>query len=230
MKSELALRLLGDLMEWDSVEAEQEFKSLQILATYKYDRYAEFIAGSRFVESLGRWLQQFETIDERKVAYRFVRDRLLFISGAEIERLVEAFFPRFIYYDVLEFVAKRFQVPLHEALATQERQDLFGAELRRSLIVGVSDGARTDLLRRFNVNRINNDQVLLSPDADVDRLAELRDDLRKSTKDKAATFSRVYLIDDFTASATTFFRYDDGRYKGKLARFLERWTCPDFVE
>jgi hypothetical protein len=224
MRSDIALRLLGSLMEWSSVEAEAEFKRLQILATYKYDQYAEFIAGSRFLENLCRWLQQFELLEERRVAYAFVKERLLFISSAEMERLVEAFFPRFMYYDVLKFVAEHFGVPVYEALKDDDRRVFFGREVRRSLLIGVSDGARTDLLRRFNVNRISNDQVLLSPDADLIRLAELQRALGKDLGDETAKFTRVYLIDDFTASGFTFFRRDaEAEYSGKLNRFKKRF-------
>jgi hypothetical protein len=36
-----------------------------------------------------------------------------------------------------------------------------------------------------------------------------------------ARFDHVYLIDDFTASGTTFIRFIDGKWKGKLAKFDE---------
>jgi len=129
-----------------------------------------------------------------------------------------------MFYDVLEFVASRFNVPLYDALRTEERRAFFGDEVRRSLIIGVSDGAHTDLLRRFNVDRLSNDQVLLSIDADIERLGELRGKLAEAVKDPAAKFTRVYLIDDFTASGTTFFRSTSGKYNGKFQRFKDRFT------
>ena len=44
---------------------------------------SSFSPGRRFIESLALWLRQFETKEERRLAYDFVRERLIFISNAE---------------------------------------------------------------------------------------------------------------------------------------------------
>jgi hypothetical protein len=90
MRRDLALRLLGKVMSWNDQDAQNEFTRLSLLERFKYDTYEGFVAGSRFVENLARWLQQFSPSD-RIVAYAFVRDRMLFVTNAEMERLVETF-------------------------------------------------------------------------------------------------------------------------------------------
>jgi hypothetical protein len=222
VRQDLALRLLGQVMLWSDGEAEQEFRRLSLLERFKYDSYEEFVAGSRFVENLARWLQQFSSAD-RDAAYNFVRSRLLFVTNAEIERLVDAFFPRVVYYDVLNVVAETLTVRPFEALGTSGAQRLFSREIRRSLFIGVSDGARTDVLRRFNVGRLVNDQVLLTPDLADTRWEDALGDLRRDLGESNAVFARVYLLDDFTASGTTFCQKKE-KWKGKLPRFYDSFA------
>ena len=42
----------------------------------------------RFVESLTQWLRQFSTPEEKQIAYNFIKNRLIFVSTAEMEQLV----------------------------------------------------------------------------------------------------------------------------------------------
>jgi hypothetical protein len=207
-------------MSWEEREAEQEFRRLALLERFKYDSYEEFVAGARFIENLARWLQQFASAD-RETAYSFVKLRLLFITNAEIERLVDAFFPTVVYYDILDVVANALGTRRFEALRSNKGQRLFQLEVRKSLFVGASDGAKTDVLRRFNVGRLVNDQVVLTPDIGDTRWDEALSDLRKAVGDNTAAFTRIYLIDDFTASGTTFCEKRDGLWKGKLPRFFD---------
>jgi hypothetical protein len=60
----------------------------------------------RFVESLARWLVQFGTVDERRIAYDFVKNRLIFCSSAEMSHLVEMAYPDHIRPMLLRRVAE----------------------------------------------------------------------------------------------------------------------------
>lgn len=68
---------------------------------------------------------------------------------------------------------------------------------------------------------IGNEQIVTAPRINEEKWKDLLKDLRQGTKDPAARFSFVYLVDDFTASGTTLLRQEDGKWKGKLYRFWE---------
>jgi hypothetical protein len=220
MKQEVALSVLGQIMRWDPQTATDEFKALSILSRFKYDGYADYVAGARFLERLAQWLQQFD-LPDRQVMYQFVRKRLLFVTAAELDRLIEAFFPRFVFYDVLGDVARTLRCHDYQVLFTKQGTEMFSRELRSTLFIGMSDGARLDVLRRYNVQSIKNDQFLLSVDADDLRWEGIYRDLCEALE-VGTTFKRLYLIDDFVASGATFLKEVATR-KGKVFRFQKRF-------
>ena len=91
--------------------------------------------------------------------------------------------------------------------------------------MGLSDGARIDTLRRANIGLISNEQVVIATHIDKHKweslISDLYRDLNKIRKHtgKNQGFSRVYLIDDFTASGTSFFRKKEV-FEGKLVKFI----------
>lgn len=93
--------------------------------------------------------------------------------------------------------------------------------------MGLSDGARIDTLRRVNVGTISNEQIVIATQIDEDKwkslMVDLRQDLKKIRPGEwgEEKFSRVYLIDDFTASGTTLLRCSgmERELKGKLLKF-----------
>src|ERR1700682_2011163 len=93
MRDELAEALLAKVMNWSDEEKARERPILQDLARYKYDEYQQYAPGRRFIESLALWLRQFQSIQERRTAYLFVRRRLVFISTPEMRQLVDLSFP-----------------------------------------------------------------------------------------------------------------------------------------
>ena len=64
MNQNLALKVLGRIMNWPDDRARDEFQWLRLMARLKYDGYHDFHAGMRFVESLVTWLQQFRNSQE----------------------------------------------------------------------------------------------------------------------------------------------------------------------
>lgn len=93
MRDELAENLLAKVMAWSDEEKARERALLQDLARYKFDEYQQYAPGRRFIESLALWLRQFHDPDERRIAYAFIRERLIFISTAEMRQLVDLTFP-----------------------------------------------------------------------------------------------------------------------------------------
>jgi len=228
MKGELALRVLSDIMGWDDERATEERRWLSLMSRLKYDGYQDFLAGVRFIESLATWLQQFESIEEREQAYAFVRDVLVYIGPAEMLRLVELFYPAVVERRLVRTVAETHDVPAYLVWANPVTTNAYNRLLRRTLFIGLSEGARLDLFRRANAGTVSNEQVLLATYVDAEKWKELLDKLRAELHDPAATFRFVYLIDDFSGSGTTFIRKKEDKWHGKLAMF--RATVEDLLE
>ena len=224
MKEELGLRILGDIMGWDDdAYATEQFHWLSLMSRLKYDGYQDFLAGVRFIESLANWVQQFVTSDERQRAYAFVRSALVYIGPAEMLRLVESLYQEHVQRRLLRSVAEAAGIPAYRVWASETSAAAFDTLLRRTLFIGLSEGARLDLFRRANAATISNEQVLLATYVEPEKWNKLRKDLAKdlgvSVEDQAATFQFVYLIDDFVGSGTTFIRKEDSQWKGKLDGF-----------
>lgn len=209
-------------MGWDDDRAREEYRWLAFISSIKYDGYRDFQAGMRFIESLVTWLQQFEPT-ERETAYGFVRRRLVFIGLSETQHLVEQFYPKVAHDQLTRTIAARNGVAPWVTLSRPNLREEMNVLRRKTLFLGLSDGARIDTLRHSNVGRLSNEQVAPTTQLDSEKWRDLLADLRKSLKDPAAQFEMVYLIDDFTATGTSFLRFDadSNRWKGKLTRFRD---------
>lgn len=222
MKQDFILGKLAELMGWDTDQSRVEIAWLRLMSQLKYDGYQDFLAGARFVESLTDWLQQF-TADERGVAYDFVRNSLVYMSNAEMNHLVELFYPETVVWRLQEAVAHRLApIPTWRVWSTSEARALFRKLRRQTLFIELSDGARIDVFRRVNAGLISNEQVVTAPRFNEEKWDDLLSDLRTDVNDSEARFSFVFLIDDFVGSGMTLLRKkDDGSWTGKLARFWD---------
>ena len=217
MINTLALNLIASVMKWDNEVATKEYHWLRLMSAMKYDGYSDFRAGVRFLESLVPWLRQFDEAD-RGAAYEFIKTRLVYISTLEMQRVIETFVPEFVTPFIRLSVAEQLNIKPYEVWKTDEASKAFKHRLRRCLFIGLSDGSRIDVLRRANAGRLSQEQVVPMMNVDDDKWKSLAEDLRKEQGDESY-FEDVYLIDDFTASGTTFIRFPDGKPKGKLAKF-----------
>lgn len=221
MNQDLALKILSKIMAWEDSRASDEFRWLRLMSRLKYDGYRDFQAGMGFLESLSTWLQQFP-LQEREIAYQFVKDRLVYFGPGQMRRLVEQFYPNIIQKNILNLVAHEANISTY--LALKNERELLAAEklTRQTLIMGLSDGARIDILRHVNVGRLSNEQLVLAPQVDTEKWKDLLHNLRADLKDPEARFRQLYLVDDFTATGTSFFRWNDekSKWSGKLTRFL----------
>lgn len=228
MKDDLAQALLAKIMNWTEEEDAAERPYLQVMAAYKYDEYQQFSPGMRFIESLALWLKQFETLEERKKAYNFVKNRMIFISRAEMEHLVTCAYPDIIRYYLIEKIALESSIPNYVVTRIIQSTE-FRVLLRQSLFLGLSDGAHTDIFRRKNVPIISYEQVYQTYEISEERadnmLYELRSDLatilgREPNRNEIC-FRMVFLLDDFSATGKTYLREgkEDGSFDGKIANF-----------
>lgn len=79
---------------------------------------------------------------------------------------------------------------------------------------------------------LSNEQVLTNYYPDNDKLVDMKnellsDSLLKELDDSAKKFNSLYLIDDFTASGTSFIRKDIDQYKGKLTKIIDKFFKPN---
>lgn len=222
MNTELSLRLLANIMGWEDDRAREEYRWLNFIAELKYDGYRDFQAGMRFIESLARWLQQFAKA-ERETAYDFVRQRLVYIGLGETYHLVDQFFPKVAQERITRIVAEKHQIPKYEAKLRPSFSEELQILRRKTLFLGLSDGARIDVLRHSTTGTLSNEQLVPTTQLDMDKWQDLLADLRDEVSDQTAKFEIVYLIDDFTATGTSLLRFDDEKqkWKGKLPRFKE---------
>lgn len=232
MRDWLAEKLLAEVLQWEPEDVAQERPVLQALASYKYDEYQQFSAGSRFIENLALWLVQFETPEERRAAYTFVKEQLVFCSAAEMRHLVEIAYPDHICPLLLDRTAgdspDRFR-PAEVAA----RAD-FKVRQRQCLFLGLSDGARIDAFRRANRD-LNHEQIWQTYELSEQRVDKL---LRKlgqhleqitgQAPDPAeCKFRTLVLLDDFSASGTSYYALPASNPPGgKITDFLKDLSDP----
>ena len=218
MVNKLALNLIASVMGWDDESiATKEYAWLRLMSSVKYDGYSDFRAGSRFIESLATWLKQFKPCD-RPTAYNFVKRRLVYISAAELQRVIESFLPETVTPFMRKRAAEKLEIKPYQVWGISDGRREFRKLLRRSLFIGLSDGSRVDVLRRANAGTISTEQVVPMMNIGEEKWQDLGAKL-KSDQGENARFEHVYLLDDFTASGTTFIRFFEGQWKGKLTKF-----------
>ena len=221
MNSNLANQLLASIMKWDAPTLASERAALEFMGSMKYDAYDRYMPGMRFMSSLVQWLNDIEE-EDRDEAYKFIKEKLVFISSTQMNYLVDLLYDSKIRPILLDMATTETDMPSYKR-SSQVVRNRFEIEKRSALVVGLSDGAHTDILRRSA--GFNNEQVLTNYYPDGKKLKDMRDELRKDEKLKGIEkpyFRRIFLIDDFTASGKSFIRYDesDGEYHGKLKKII----------
>ena len=231
MNSNLANQLLASIMKWDAPTLASERAALEFMGNMKYDAYDRYMPGMRFMSSLVQWLNDVEEGD-RDEAYKFIKDKLVFISSMQMNYLVGLLYDSKIRPILLDMATVETGMPSYKRSSKVVRSR-FEIEKRSALVVGLSDGAHTDILRRSA--GFNNEQVLTNYYPDGKKLKDMLEELRKDDKLKGIEkpyFRRIFLIDDFTASGKSFIRYDesDGKYHGKLKKIIDELCTKGSVE
>lgn len=228
MQDSNAAKLLARVMDWqDQDPVLKHVAELQLLAFFKYDYYQRFSPGRRFIESLALWLKQLEP-EDRPAALELVKEKLVFFSDAEISHLVETAYPDLIVQERLRLVAEENGIPAYK-VGELARDPRFRELQLKSLYLGLSDGARTNELRRASNHQINNEQIWqayeLGEQKSASMLKKLKLKLAKSGfQSQAPHFNLVWLLDDFSGSGNTYIRYDSETktYDGKLQKIYEQ--------
>jgi hypothetical protein len=218
MRAELAERVLAAVMDWDETELRGRVQQLQALAGHKYDEYGGYQPGVQFIESLASWLFQFDA-SEREAAVDFVLHRLVFISDAEMEHLIELAYPDLIRPLLAERVATSLGLPRHRIREITSSKE-FRALQRRTLVLGLSDGAKLDRLRRAS-SGLSHEQFHLVASVEGivrDMQDKLREALNQIESDEPNTFRQILLVDDFSGSGFTLIRKTNGTFEGKLPK------------
>ena len=231
MNSNLANQLLASIMNWDAQTLASERAALEFMGSMKYDAYDRYMPGMRFMSSLVQWLNDIDA-EDRDVAFSFVKDRLVFISSTQMNYLVDLLYDSKIRPSLLDMATAETGMASYMRSNAKVRER-FEIEKRSSLVIGLSDGAHTDILRRSA--QFNNEQVLTNYYPDGKKLKDMLDALRQDDKLKGLEkpyFHRVFLIDDFTASGKSFIRFDqeDKKYHGKLKKIIDELCTIGYPE
>jgi len=214
MNNSLAERILVQIMGWDQEQISVERPLIQALGNLKFDEYQQFSTGMRFTESLVNWLNQFKTIDERNVAYNFIKNQLIFITSGQIDHLINICFPERVDVKLTIKAAEIMKVAPY-LITKIHACEVYKQVKRKALFLGLSDGAKIDQLRR--AANLDNEQVFSSYHISDEKNDDLRKELKEALR-QDAKFSSIFLIDDFTASGLSYLRVTEN--KGKLLSFL----------
>ena len=222
MNSNLANQLLASIMNWDPKSLAAERAALEFMGRMKYDAYDRYMPGMRFMSSLVQWLNDIDE-EDRNIAFKFVKEQLVFISSTQMNYLVDLLYDSKIRSILLNTATKELGMASYMHSNNKVRKQ-FEIEKRCSLVVGLSDGAHIDILRRSA--HFNNEQVLTNYYPDSKKLKDMLDALHHDGSLPNASdlfFKRIFLIDDFTASGKSFIRYDnnDKRFHGKLKKIID---------
>lgn len=226
MKAALARELISGL-GLPTEYLENQLGDLEFMARYKYDHYEMFAPGTRFLEHLFVWLKQF-AVEHRKVAIDFLRHHLIFISQREMQDLARVLFYDFIVPEILNRIIKEEHLGRFDY--SKAFDTYFPGYLRRSLFIGLSDGAKIDFFRRHHI-QLSQEQVLPYYRTSASEYVKR---LREDTGDPDAGFWAVFLIDDITASGYTLLHDERDPKSGerKLVGALQR-VCeyqPELIE
>lgn len=221
MKDSVAERVLANVMDWDTDELNELGARLQLLAAHKYDSYEGYRPGVKFLENLAGWLHQFDKPEDRRAAVDFVLNELIFVSRAELAHLIETVYPHHIRPMLIEQTAERLGVSRFAVKKIVE-SDEFRQIQRRTLVLGLSDGAHIDQLRRASPH-LSHEQIFLATDIGDEAIRDAVEKLRKATDDEEACFEHVLLVDDFYGSGRTLLKEKaNGTFGGRLWRTRDR--------
>jgi hypothetical protein len=236
VRDQNAAKLLAKVMGWEDLETVPlVLPTLQLLADFKYDHYQRFGPGRRFIESLALWLHQFAPAD-RQAALDLVLDRLVFISDAEFSHLVLTAYRDLIVQERMRLVSEEYEIPSFRVREIARHRRFEQLRLT-SLYLGLSDGARTNELRRASDGEIGNEQIWQAYELGDEKAEDMLEDLGASLKSAGFAsedprFNLIWLLDDFSGSGNTYIRYDGAsrRFKGKLPKIYQRLQQQGMVD
>jgi hypothetical protein len=105
----------------------------------------------------------------------------------------------------------------------------------KSLYLGLSDGARTDELRRASGGEISNEQIWHAYELGKEKTQDMVEELERSLShagfgESKPRFNMIWLLDDFSGSGNTYIRFKEGKYKGKIPKIYEHLNQGDLAD
>ena len=219
MNDSLAVSLLAKVTKWDDKRLSKELPKLSFMARTKYDSYSQFDPGFRFMSSFAQWMSQFDKEDVETI-YSAFNKYLTFISPEQIKYLVDLMYSSKIKPFIRDLSAIKAGLSRYQLNKIESSQE-YKIQKRLSLVVGLSDGSHIDILRR--TAGFSNEQVLPMYYPNQEKLQDMFDELQKDNLLKGTNrnlFESLFLVDDFTASGTSFARKED-KFKGKIIKVLK---------
>ena len=225
MQKELAQRLLTATLNWSPEDIERYSNLIDNFAELKYDEYQQYRPGSRFVEHLCAWLNQFQEVSERETALHFLLKNLTFISTSEMHWLIETVYPEKVS-------------PIYEAQAEGLLRENPSLRLSKELIIEIiktkslffalSDGARIDVFRR--TAGLQHDQVCVDYAISSKKLQEMmrkmeehvnkKDPQKRILKLLPNKIEHLFLLDDFSGSGVSYLRKEGNDWTGKIVKAI----------
>lgn len=236
MKERNAASLLAKVLGLKDIDGVPDyFSGLKLLSDYKYDSYQQFGPGRKFIENLALWLERLDE-EDRSAAIKLVNERLVYFSDAEMSHLVSTAYPDLIIKECIRLVSEELDIPSYK-VGKIGRARRFKELRLKSLYLGLSDGARTNELRRSSSGQIGNEQIWQAYELSVEKAKDMAKDLdeqlnKEGIKRRDPRFNIIWLLDDFSGSGNTYIRYDhkNGEYKGKLKKVFERLYRGDLID
>lgn len=224
----LLLKLTFEICDADEISSNNKF--FLNMAKFKYDGYKQFAPGMRFIERLALWLNQFDNLQDRKIALDFIKEFLVYISCPEMDLLVSSCYPDIIKPILIRKVSQNIRIP--EYMVNAISSDItFKSLLRQSLFCGLSDGARIEIFRRSNTGILSHEQIYQTYELSSERaykmkeelIADQRKILKKDISENEDKFKILFLLDDFSASGTSYLKYNpaEDKMKGKIHALYE---------
>jgi hypothetical protein len=164
----------------------------------------------------------------------FVLEELVFFSEQEMTHLVQTAYADHILYERVRLISEEQDISPH-CITQIVRHSRF-KELRiKSLYLGLSDGARTNDLRRASDGDIGNEQIWQAYELGEEKAADMKSALVEALKKEEYSaepgkFNLIWLIDDFSGSGNTYIRYDDNRFKGKIKKVYDQLHSSELVD
>lgn len=233
MRFNLAKQFLVQLMDWDDIEATKRLQEMDLMSDIKYDSYDQFMPGIKFVGNFYLWLSQFDNLEERKLMYEFVKKYIIYINSTQISHLIDLLYntkviPLIRKKVVEDYTQKGVKVNKYNHRLLDNSAE-FKTHKRKTLFIGLSDGSHIDIIRRNSY--LDNDQVLTNYYPDDNKVKDLSEKLSECddlVNDANKKFESIVLIDDFTASGSSFIREkEDGTFGGKLPTFFAALNSND---
>lgn len=227
MQKELAQRLLSATLNWSGEDIEKYSNVIDNFAELKFDEYQQYKPGSRFVENLCSWLNQFSSNAERETALNFILNKLVFVSISEMHRLIET-----VYHEKIcpLFFNQATEIVRNNPELITLKEKISEIIKTKSIFLAMSDGARIDVLRR--TAQLAHDQVCVDYDLSELKYSEIRDEMKNRVElmDPERKISgcipdgitHVFLLDDFSGSGISYLRHEGNDWKGKISKVLNR--------